>query len=72
VLTLGLWLYLDQLAIQRQFRRDTGLHWQADVIFHLMRTRQLLSLFTLGCAAYVLYQAVPWIEKFHDFRWLPG
>jgi len=71
VITLGVWFYLDTLVIQRKFRKDVGLHGEAKIIFHLLRVRQLLSLFTLACGVYVLYQMIPWAEIFHNFQWVP-
>jgi hypothetical protein len=71
VITLGVWFYLDTLVIQRKFRKDVGLHGEAEIIFHLLRFRELLSLFTLACSGYVLYQIIPWAEIFKDFQWLP-
>jgi hypothetical protein len=71
LITIGTWLYVDRILIQRRFRQEVGCS-EAQVIFHLLRARQLLSLFTLGCGFYVLYDVIPWTEIFKDFQWLPS
>ncbi len=72
LITLGLYFYIDNLLIRRQSRPNAGEDWGPRLIFHLSRLRQLLSLFTLGCAVYVLYQVIPWAEKFYNWRWVPS
>ena len=37
----------------------------------LQRARALLSLFTLGSAAYVLIKTIDWQSKFAHFQWWP-
>ena len=71
VITVGVWFYVDILAIQRKRRKEAGLQGEAEIIFHLLRFRLLLSLFTLACGGYVLYQLIPWTEIFRDFQWFP-
>ncbi len=71
LITIGTWLYVDRILIQRRFRQEVGCS-EAQVIFHLIRVRQLLSLFMLGCGFYVLYDTIPWTEIFKDFQWLPS
>jgi len=70
LITIGTWFYVDKILIQRRFRQEVG-DTEAQVIFHLLRIRQLLSLFTLGCGFYVLYDIIPWTEIFEDFQWFP-
>jgi hypothetical protein len=74
LITIGLWLYIDRLLIQRhQFKEPAGeTNWGINVIFHLHRLRQVLSLFTLACAAYLVYEIVPWADKFSDIDIWPG
>ena len=71
LITIGTWFYVDNILIQRRFRQEVG-DTEAQVIFHLLRVRQLLSLFTLGCGFYVLYDIIPWTEIFTDFQWFPN
>jgi len=71
LITIGTWFYVDKILIQRRFRQEVG-DTEAQVIFHLLRVRQLLSLFTLGCGFYVLYDIIPWTEIFTDFQWFPN
>lgn len=71
IITVGVWFYVDILAIQRKRRKEVGLQGEAEIIFHLLRFRSLLSLFTLACGGYVLYQLIPWAEIFHDFQLVP-
>jgi hypothetical protein len=69
VLTLVLWGYAGNLLIRRQYRPDAG---SPQLILSLQRARALLSLFTLGSAAYVLIQAIDWHSKFAHYKWWPG
>jgi len=71
LITIGTWFYVDKILIQRRFRQEVG-DTEAQVIFHLLRVRQLLSLFTLGCGFYVIYDIIPWTEIFTDFQWFPN
>lgn len=69
VLTLVLWWYASDQIISRKYRSDAG---SPQLVLSLQRARALLSLFTLGSAAYVLYQAIDWHSKFAHFQWWPG
>jgi len=71
LITIGTWFYVDKILIQRRFRQEVG-DTEAQVIFHLLRLRRLLSLFTFGCEFYVLYDIIPWTEIFKDFQWFPN
>jgi len=64
LITIGAWFYAGKILMQPGMIGDS---MKVKIIW-LLRVRQLLSLFTLVCGAYVLYETIAWTEIFKDFQ----
>ncbi|WP_353571905.1 hypothetical protein [Candidatus Albibeggiatoa sp. nov. BB20] len=71
LITLFLYFYVDRLIIKHKYEQNIVGLSVPQFIFSLQRLRTLLSLFTLYCAAYLLYAAIDWQAKFQNFQLIP-
>ena len=69
-ITIIIWLYADMLKIRLDRDNRSWVPSGTLIIGAAIRTRNLCSLWTIGCGLYIVYTIVDW-ENLPSIRWFP-